>query len=493
MMRRGRFFRWACRYLALRVFFGVTFGFVLLSSHPARAATGYLPATGSDVSFMSEIENVVTYKEAELGTALTSSQEIALPSILSEGTVALGAEEAAAGILTASGPAGWLALGVGALLLGSSVLSGFSPTTTPGLTFGCTAAASCTSNAPGVVPGNITNGQPVFYTSVSNGTTTTTVAGSSQDAAAAEAQAWQNGTQQSITFGSPKISSATSNTYTETQTNAKTGATNSPYSFSVSQSTASGYPGTSPFSVNKGAAQGGEVMPNPAPASIQTVNSQVPSSASGQRVSPQVIAAAANNIMQQAQQQSGYSGPVIPASNPITAADVQNLHNANPSLAWPTIDQAVQPSVTMPSPPTSSAPTIATAYPSATAPSNTQTTGTTGTSGSGSGGGSGTSCGTASNPCDVTTDDSGGAQQPTDPSTTTIDTILSPITALTKPLTSFTPPAHTSTCPTADFTAFGKNLSISAHCDILNANAGLIGAAIMVLYSLTALFVLFGA
>lgn len=81
--------------------------------------------------------------------------------------------------------------------------------------------------------------------------------------------------------------------------------------------------------------------------------------------------------------------------------------------------------------------------------------------------------------------------------TPTADSILAPVFNLMPDLRAFTLPAHASTCPVAviDLRSYrsGWNWTVNGHCNMINDNAAIISAALLLCWSLSAVFIVLRA
>ncbi|MEB0137646.1 MULTISPECIES: hypothetical protein [unclassified Undibacterium] len=194
-----------------------------------------------------------------------------------------------------------------------------------------------------------------------------------------------------------------------------------------------------------------------------------------QAVNPQLVAALANTLWQQAASQPGYAGFPYPSGNPITATEAQTWQQANPSL-WPTVgDLVAQPHAsnvidtwTLPSNPASATlqPTTA-PNPNATNPAS-------------------------ANPLQNLGSDP-GVGAPTLEATPTAQMILNPIMNLLPDLKSYSPTMSAGVCPRPTLDLFGHTQTMEAHCTILDNNRSTIHAAMVLAFSLLALLIILSA
>lgn len=80
----------------------------------------------------------------------------------------------------------------------------------------------------------------------------------------------------------------------------------------------------------------------PVDESVSSAISAIPSSDLDASLSPDIVAALADALWQQASAQPGYSGIPYPASNPITSADAGAVQSASPS-GWPGVGSVASP------------------------------------------------------------------------------------------------------------------------------------------------------
>lgn len=71
--------------------------------------------------------------------------------------------------------------------------------------------------------------------------------------------------------------------------------------------------------------------------------------------------------------------------------------------------------------------------------------------------------------------------------------ILNPITSLMPDIKNFAVPAHGAECPKSPFTAFGQVYLIESHCTLLESNRAIIEAALLLVWTLTAAFIVLRA
>jgi len=177
--------------------------------------------------------------------------------------------------------------------------------------------------------------------------------------------------------------------------------------------------------------------------------------------------AAAANASWKAMQNSGSSALPWAASDPITPADVAAWRSDNPTMV-PTVGDAIAPI----------APAGATSANVGSAPVTGATAAPAATPGTGQ-------------QVNLGSDPNIGA--PTLEQTPTAAQILAPILNLMPDLKSFTVPSHSSSCPTATFSAFNRSYTVDSHCSLIESNRTLIEAAMLLLWSIASVLVVLRA
>ncbi|MNW66789.1 hypothetical protein D3C74_452930 [compost metagenome] len=82
---------------------------------------------------------------------------------------------------------------------------------------------------------------------------------------------------------------------------------------------------------------------------------------------------------------------------------------------------------------------------------------------------------------------------PTMEDTPTAQAILSPILNLMPDLKNFAVPSHASECPKPSFSVFGHDYRWEVHCTLMDQNRALIEAAMLLVWSIAALFIVLRA
>lgn len=176
-----------------------------------------------------------------------------------------------------------------------------------------------------------------------------------------------------------------------------------------------------------------------------------------QRADPELLAAIANKIWQQAAQQPGYVGAPYDAANPVTAADV--LADIAAGLyPHPTVADLL----TLVSPNAQTPPRL---DPGATPVD-------------------------ATDPANTVTVDFGpnpGIQQPTLDEPPTGSTIVAQVMGLLPSLSGFQMPAHTSTCSAPTFTFFNSTQTMQPMCDLLEQQRVLLSTIFSAMWGIASL------
>lgn len=233
---------------------------------------------------------------------------------------------------------------------------------------------------------------------------------------------------------------------------------------------------------------------------------QIPAAVSAAIMSPELLAATANTAWKAATPASTSGGIPWSASDPITPADVSVWMSANPSMV-PTVSNFTQASTvtvdgkaTVPvggaysfgggqsaslpsSGGSSSTPTTGTAVPApTTGTGNTPTTNPTNVPA--------TAPATNADPnaTQINLGPIPNIGMPTLEDTPGSASILDPIFALMPDLKSFAVPSHSGVCPTAAFALYGKSYVMDAHCGLLEQNRELIGALMVIVFTLAATY-----
>jgi hypothetical protein len=198
---------------------------------------------------------------------------------------------------------------------------------------------------------------------------------------------------------------------------------------------------------------------------VEAVN-DLPATYASTPLSDQMLATALNTLWKTA---SVTDPNVIPwsASNPVTPADVAAWRSANPSMV-PTVNDFISPVAA----PGDSAVVLPVTGQGVVTPSVP-----------------------GSAPTPVTVDFGADPHTPAPvlEVTPTASSILSPLFALMPDLKNFTVPAHASTCPTGTFSAMGSTYVISSHCDLIEANRSVIEAAMLLVFTISAVVIVLRA
>lgn len=202
-----------------------------------------------------------------------------------------------------------------------------------------------------------------------------------------------------------------------------------------------------------------------APAS--TAATKIPVAELAKPMSNEMLAAAANAAWKAAATNEG--GLPWSASDPITPADVAEWRAQNPS-AVPTVGDMTAP--------------ITNGSSVAVGPAATP------------GGSSNPSTGPVTTPGNGAQVDLGpnpNTPAPTMEATPTAAQILAPILKLMPDLKNFAVPAHTSGCPKPSFSAFNKTYVIASHCDLIESSRSIIEAAMLLMWTISSVFIVLRA
>jgi hypothetical protein len=217
-------------------------------------------------------------------------------------------------------------------------------------------------------------------------------------------------------------------------------------------------------------------VPNAANQSLQQAVSALPQSELSKPLNPQLVAATANALWQQAAAQLGYAGIPYPSANPISTAEATAWRTANPTT-WPTVGQFVAPRPTTTAQPEPWAlptnPSVVTATPTlATAP----------------------------NPNVINPSTQPQQNLGEDPATPapqlekipTAQEILDPILNLLPGHKGFSAPSVQGQCPTPTIELYGSH-TMNAHCTLIEQNKSIIQAAMTFAWAAIALFIILSA
>lgn len=196
----------------------------------------------------------------------------------------------------------------------------------------------------------------------------------------------------------------------------------------------------------------------PAMKPIADAVSDLPVAVLEQPVSDKMLADAVNASWKAAIRDAG--GLPWAVSDPITPADVAQWKKDNPTLV-PTVGDFLAP--------VSSGTTVPIGTPS-TGPAPSPGTGT-----------------------DIDLGPDPNTPAPILEPTPTAAEIISPLVGLMPDLKAFSIPAHTSTCPIPSFSAFGRSYMIDSHCALIDNSRSVIEAAMLLVWSIGAIFIVLRA
>ncbi|WP_234267458.1 hypothetical protein [Hydrogenophaga sp. NFH-34] len=193
-----------------------------------------------------------------------------------------------------------------------------------------------------------------------------------------------------------------------------------------------------------------------------------------QPVSPEALAMLVNEYWRQAAAQPGYDGIPYPASNPVTAAEVQAWTQANPGSV-PTVESLVTP---VANPSTDLTPSTSTQPSTPVAPVTSETPPT------------------ATNPVQEQPQVNLGVDPNIGPPTLvtpTADSIFSPFVELVQPFINFQVNAPAGECPKPVFSVFETQLHMTQHCDIFETLRPVISAVMSAAFVVAAFLIIFSA
>lgn len=200
------------------------------------------------------------------------------------------------------------------------------------------------------------------------------------------------------------------------------------------------------------------------------------------KVSQQLLANLGNKAWQQAAAQQGYSGQPYPAANPLSAIDVAQWTQANPT-ANPTVDDLLRPA------------TNTQTYPDGVpiSPTVVYTTPTSPTTGNQNVSVINTPNVNVVNKVSVDFGTDPGVADPTLEATPTGAQILQPLTSLFPEFRTFQTPIHASSCPKPAFDIFGKSIIMDSHCIIAEQHRAALAALMMAAWMMVGLFIMLSA
>lgn len=223
------------------------------------------------------------------------------------------------------------------------------------------------------------------------------------------------------------------------------------------------------------------------PGPPEAIYPAMPAALANSQLDPATLANLTNATWSQAAAQPGYQGVPYSVTQPITAADVapwaqtnpQSVPNigdlfrpaADPGVSTVTISPTVQPG-------DASAPSSSSS-PSATPGNDVNVVNTPNVN--------------VVNKISVDLGADPGVQSPTLEATPTISMILSPLLNLLPDLKSWAVPAHSASCPEPSFTLLGHSYTMTAQCDLAEANRTAIYSAFAAMFALAALFIVLRA
>jgi hypothetical protein len=240
-------------------------------------------------------------------------------------------------------------------------------------------------------------------------------------------------------------------------------------------------------------------------ASLIDLPSSLPEAAANQNVDNSLIASFLNNNLPTGSEPVTGAAPLTASTlGPITPADIQVALNEagqgdnftvsdllqTTDASGVSVGQSVG---TVPIPDTTATsvvPAPSSGANTQTVPTSTATTTTTATT-TASDGVTSTTTSTSTTTLNLGPDPNIGAPSLGEPPSG--HDILAPLLGLFPSLKSFEVPAHSSVCPTATFPIFGKSIVMDAHCSLFEMIRDILSAAMLLFWSLVAMFKLLSA
>ena len=209
---------------------------------------------------------------------------------------------------------------------------------------------------------------------------------------------------------------------------------------------------------------------------LQQAVTALPATELAKPLNPQLVAATANALWQQAAAQPGYAGLPYPAANPISTAEAQKWMQANPGV-WPTVGDFVTPKPTnatstqpwaLPSDPTAAtSPLTTAANPTATNPAS-------------------------ANPMANLGPDP-ATPAPTLENIPTAQQIVGPIVEALPGHRTFSVSGQAGECPRGQFDLWGSTYHLDAHCTLIDQNKATLRAASVLGWTIVALLIVLSA
>lgn len=205
------------------------------------------------------------------------------------------------------------------------------------------------------------------------------------------------------------------------------------------------------------------------------------------QISAESLANIVNTQWQLAATQNGYSGLPYSATQPITAGEVQQWINENPSAA-PIFNDLLTPASNPGTTTVIISPTVSPGVDPGTSPGTNPSTGI------------GTDVNVVNTPNvnvinDVSVDfgPNPGIGSPSLENTPTAQMILQPLLDLFPSLRNFVVPPHSSECPKPSISIFGKSIVMDAHCTVTEAVRPTLYAVMALVWILIAMFIILAA
>lgn len=211
---------------------------------------------------------------------------------------------------------------------------------------------------------------------------------------------------------------------------------------------------------------------------VGTAVSDIPAEELDKELNPQLVAAVANRLWQQAAAQPGYDGIPYPSANPISTEEATQWQEANPQ-AWPSVRDFVQPRTD-----------VATNTDTVALPTNPTQVGAPPTSFTTAPNPSTTNPNAEQDPLNLGPDPATPA--PTLESPPTAQQILDPVLNMLPGHRSFSASGQAGQCPAPTINLYGTH-TLDAHCTLIDQNKGVIQAAMTFAWATVALFIVLSA
>ena len=233
--------------------------------------------------------------------------------------------------------------------------------------------------------------------------------------------------------------------------------------------------------------------------SLSDLINSLPPEKLNEKVDPQLLADIANGLWKQASERPDYEGLPYPSTDPLTAPQVSAAAATQPG-GMPRVGDALAPaskpnSLALPDP--VSGAVIDPNTGKATDPNTGKATDPNPVKVPDSTvvvkDGNGNVEVTVNNNVEVDWGQGNGITGQLTEETPEMSSILDPIFSLVKPWTDFKLATHGSSCPVYSFNMFNKDFSVDAVCELIEPNKNSIGTAMLLVFSMIAIFIILGA